>query len=110
MSGPILPPEERAEMRQIVEEALARAMPDWSDKLRAGVRADMDERFEMLGLAADDYKDRAEIRKDMEFVRGARTIFRLAATKVGGVVLTVIMFGAAALAGYGTWVKGWFVK
>lgn len=97
-------------MRQIVEEALARAMPDWADKLRAGVRDDMDERFEMLGLAADDHKDRAEIRKDMEFVRDARTTFKWAATKVGGAVLTVILLGCAGLAGYGTWVKGWFTK
>jgi len=97
-------------MRQIVEEALARAMPEWSDKLRAGVRADMDERFELLGLAAADYEDRAEIRKDMEFVRVLRTVFKWAATKIGGAVLTAFLLGAAALAGYGTWVKGWFAK
>jgi hypothetical protein len=46
----------------------------------------------------------------MEFVRVLRTVFKWAATKVGGAVLTVMLFGLAALAGYGTWVKGWFSK
>jgi hypothetical protein len=97
----ILPDEERIELRQLVEEALSRSLPGWADKIREGVRSDMDERFEMLGLAADDHKDRAEIRKDMEFVRGARMAFRLAAGKVGGTILSLLMVAFAGLAGYG---------
>ena len=110
MTTPILPPEERAEMRQIVEEALARAMPEWSDRLRAGVREDMDERFEMLGLAAETHQEREEIRKDMEFVRDARVAFRFAAGKVGGTILSLILLALAALAGYGAFLKGWIGK
>ena len=106
----ILPDEERSELRELIQEALRAERPAMVEDVRRGVQQDLDERFEMLGLAAADHEDRAEIRKDMEFVRAARVAFRWSATKVGGSIITAAMLGLAALAGYGAWIKGWFVK
>lgn len=106
----ILPEEERAELRQLVEEALAHAMPVWAERIRDGVREDLDERMELVGLAAESHEDRAELRRDMEFVRDARQAFRAAAGRIGGTVLSALFLAVAGLAGYGAWLKGWFGK
>ncbi len=106
----ILPDEERLELRELIQEALRAERPAMVEDVRRGVQHDLDERFEMLGLAVADHEDRAEIRKDMEFVRAARVVFWWSATKVGGAIITAAMLGIAALAGYGAWLKGWVVK
>jgi len=106
----ILPDDERRELRELIQEALRNERPGIVADVRRGVQEDMAERFEMLGLAADSYAERGEIRKDMEFVRAARVVFRWSATKIGGAVITAAMLGLAGLAGYGAWLKGWLSK
>lgn len=104
----ILSDEERTELRLLVEEALAHSLPTWADTVSGRIRSDLDDRLEKLGLAATDHEDRAEIRKDMEFIRSARLVTRSAATKLGGAIISTALLGAAAFAGYGAYLKGLF--
>lgn len=106
----ILTDDERRELRELIQEALRAERPAIVEDVRRGVQTDLDKRFEMIGLAAEDHDERAEIRKDMEFMRASRVAFSWAATKIGSAILTAAAVGLFALAGYGAWLRGWLAK
>lgn len=105
----ILSDEERAELESTIRSALAAERPAMVAQVKKAVSDDLDTRFELLGLSAESPDDREEIRKDFEFLRVMRAAYRSAGTRIGSTILTLILTGGAALAGYGAWVKGWLV-
>ncbi|MDE2102513.1 MAG: hypothetical protein KGL39_35025 [Patescibacteria group bacterium] len=92
-------------MEDAVRAALATLLPKIVSDIKEAISKDMDVRFEMLGLSNSTPEDRAEVRKDLDFVRSSRRIFWRSASTVGGVVISLCLFGAIALAGYGFWFK-----
>ena len=121
----LLSDEERHELEDAIRSALAAERPRMVEDVKSAVGADLDKRFEMLGLSAQTPERREEVRKDMEFVRRWRddggddklrllgrlsAAFDAASTAVGKAVMTAILAALIALAGYGASLKGWLVK
>lgn len=106
----ILSDEERAELESAIRSALAAERPKMVEEVKQAVSDDLDVRFELMGLSGETPDAREEIRKDFEFMRGLRKAYRAAGTRIGAAILTLVLTAAAALAGYGAWLKGWIIS
>ena len=58
----MLSQKDREEMHEILRDVLDESMPKLVSELSAKITADLDKRFELLGLAAETHLERQEVR------------------------------------------------